>query len=142
MDSRHRILIADDHEAVRRSLKALLGHMPDCEVIAEATNGQEAVERAQETHPDVALLDLSMPLMNGIEAARQIRNKLPQTKVLIVSQYDLPGMVQEAFDAGVLGYILKVDVGRDLLPALEAASHAETYMSVSLWRVDHPRSRN
>jgi DNA-binding NarL/FixJ family response regulator len=142
MELRHRILIADDHEAVRRSLKALLGHMPDCEVIAEATNGQEAVERAQETHPDVALLDLSMPLMNGIEAARQIRNTLPDTKVLIVSQYDIPGMIQEAFDAGVLGYILKVDVGRDLQPALEAVSHDETYMSVSLWRLDQARTHN
>jgi DNA-binding NarL/FixJ family response regulator len=142
MELRHRILIADDHEAVRRSLKALLGHMPDCEVIAEATNGQEAVERAKETHPDVALLDLSMPLMNGIEAARQIRNTLPDTKVLIVSQYDIPGMVQEAFDAGVLGYILKVDVGRDLQPALEAVSHDETYMSLSLWRLDQARTHN
>lgn len=119
-----------------------MGHMPDCEVIAEATNGQEAVERAKETHPDVALLDLSMPLMNGIEAARQIRNTLPDTKVLIVSQYDIPGMVQEAFDAGVLGYILKVDVGRDLQPALEAVSHDETYMSVSLWRLDQARTHN
>jgi len=116
--------------------------MPDCEVIAEATNGQEAVERAKETHPDVALLDLSMPLMNGIEAARQIRNTLPDTKVLIVSQYDIPGMVQEAFDAGVLGYILKVDVGRDLQPALEAVSHDETYMSLSLWRLDQARTHN
>ena len=142
MESRHRILIADDHEAVRRSLKALLGHMPHCEVIAEATNGQEAVERAEETQPDVALLDLSMPLMNGIEAARKIRSKLPKTKVLIVSQYDLPGMVQEAFDAGVLGYILKMDVGKDLLPALQAVSHDETYMSVSLWHIDQPSSRN
>jgi DNA-binding NarL/FixJ family response regulator len=141
MQLRHRILIADDHEAVRRSLKALLGHMPDCEVIAEATNGQEAVERAQETHPDVALLDLSMPFMNGIEAARQIRKCAPETKVLIVSQYDLPGMVQEAFDAGVMGYILKVDVGKDLLPALEAASHDEPYMSVSLWHVDQARAQ-
>ncbi len=138
MQSRHRILIADDHEAVRRSLKALVGHMPDCEVIAEATNGQEAVERAQETHPDVALLDLSMPLLNGIEAARQIRTRLPETKVLIVSQYDIPAMVQEAFKAGVLGYILKTDVGKDLVPALDAASHDEPYMSVSLWHVDQP----
>ncbi len=137
MQLRHRILIADDHEAVRRSLKALVGHMPNCEVIAEATNGQEAVDRAQETHPDVALLDLSMPFMNGIEAARQIRDRLPQTKVLIVSQYDLPGMVQEAFAAGVLGYVLKMDVGKDLLPALEAVRHDEHFMSVSLWHVDH-----
>ncbi len=136
MHSRHRILIADDHEAVRRSLKALLGHLPDCEVIAEATNGQEAVERAQETHPDVALLDFSMPLMNGIEAARQIRNRAPETKVLIVSQYDIPGVVQEAFNAGVLGYILKMDVGKDLLAALEAARHDEPYISVSLWHVN------
>lgn len=136
MQLRHRILIADDHEAVRRSLKALVGHMPDCEVIAEATNGQEAVERVQETHPDVALLDLSMPLMNGIEAARQIRSRAPETKVLIVSQYDIPGMVQEAFDAGVLGYILKVDVGKDLVAALEAASNDQPYMSVSLWHLN------
>lgn len=142
MQLRHRILIADDHDAVRRSLKALLGHIPDCEVIAEATNGQEAVERAQETHPDVVLLDLSMPLMNGIEAARLIRTRVPETKVLIVSQYDLPGMVQEAFEAGVLGYILKVDIGKDLVPALEAASHDETYLSVSLWHLNHPQAHN
>jgi len=142
MQSRHRIVIADDHQAVRRSLKMLLGHMPDCEVVAEATNGQEAVERVEETHPDVVLMDLSMPLMNGIEAARQIRTKAPATKILIVSQYDLPGMVQEAFNAGVLGYILKVDVGKDLAPALQAASHDETYMSVSLWRLDHSREHN
>jgi two-component system, NarL family, nitrate/nitrite response regulator NarL len=142
MQLRHRILIADDHDAVRRSLKALLGHIPQCEVIAEATNGQEAVERAQETHPDVVLMDLSMPLMNGIEAARQIRRHVPQTKVLIVSQYDVPGMVQEAFDAGVLGYILKVDVGKDLVAALEAARNDETYLSVSLWHVNQPRNTN
>jgi DNA-binding NarL/FixJ family response regulator len=140
MQLRHRILIADDHDAVRRSLKALLGHIPDCEVIAEATNGQEAVERTEETHPDVVLMDLSMPLLNGIEAARQIRTRVPETKVLIVSQYDLPGMVQEAFEAGVLGYILKVDIGKDLLPALEAASHDETYLSVSLWHANQQQN--
>lgn len=142
MQLRHRILIADDHDAVRRSLKALLGHIPDCEVIAEATNGQEAVERTQETHPDVVLMDLSMPLMNGIEAARQIRSRVPDTKVLIVSQYDLPGMVQEAFEAGVMGYILKVDIGKDLVAALEAASHDESYLSVSLWHLNRPQAEN
>lgn len=113
-----RILIADDHDLVRRGLRVLLeaaGH----QVCGEASTGREAVALAQKTAPHVVILDLSMPDLNGLEAARRIRTEVPTAEVLIVTAYDSEQTVREVLAAGVRGYMLKSDAGRDLVAAVE-----------------------
>jgi DNA-binding NarL/FixJ family response regulator len=117
-----RILVADDHPVVRQGLRTLLRGNPDWEVVDEAEDGVEAVEKANQLKPDVVVLDLSMPRMNGLEACRKIRKNLPQSEILIVTQHDSPQMMREAFNANAKGYVVKSDVGRDLLAAVDAVS--------------------
>ena len=117
-----RILIADDHPVVRRGLKALLAGYPDCEVVGEAADGVEAVEKAERLKPDVIILDIGMPRMDGLEACRRIRKTVPEAEVLIVTQHDSAQMMREALAAGARGYVVKVNTVRDLFPAIEAVS--------------------
>jgi len=119
-----RILIADDHHVVRSGLRAILDAQQNWEVVAEAADGREAVLKAIETKPDIAVLDYSLPLINGIEATRQIRVRLPTTEVLIFTMHDNETIIQDVMKAGARGYLLKSDARRDLMAAIEAlASH-------------------
>jgi DNA-binding NarL/FixJ family response regulator len=117
-----RILVVDDHPIVRHGLRTLLGGRPEWEIIDEAEDGIEAVEKADRLKPDVVVLDVSMPRMDGLEACRRIRKSVPKSEVLIVTQHDSPQMMREALGAGARGYIVKSDAARDLLAALEAAA--------------------
>ncbi len=117
-----RLLVADDHEIVRRGLHALLKAQPGWEVCAEAANGREAVEKAKALKPDIVILDLAMPELNGLEATRQIRRNVPDAEVIILTMHESEQVVREVLDAGARGYILKSDAGRDLVTAVEAVS--------------------
>ena len=119
-----RILIADDHDVARSGLRNILEAQPNCEVIAEACDGKEALLKAIEMKPDIAVLDYSLPLVNGVEVTRQIRTQLPKTEVLIFTMYDNEAVVQRLLRAGARGYVVKTDARQHLLAAIEAlASH-------------------
>jgi DNA-binding NarL/FixJ family response regulator len=114
-----RILIADDHEIFRRGLRSLLESHLKWEVCGEATDGQEAVERVKELNPDVVVLDITMPRMNGLEAAQVIRTEAPRSKMVILSQHEPSLMRQAALSAGASAYVTKSEVSRELLVAIE-----------------------
>ena len=116
-----RILIADDHDVVRSGLRTILEAQPHLEVVAEAADGKEAVLKAIETTPDVAVLDYSLPLISGIEATRQIRARLPKTEVLIFTMHDNETLIEELVNAGARGYLLKSDARRELMGAIDVA---------------------
>lgn len=122
-----RILVADDHPIVRHGLRTILGGRPDWVVIDEAVDGVEAVAKARQFVPDVVLLDISMPRMNGLEACRLIRTMLPGCEVLIISQHDSPEVLHRALDAGARGYVVKSQAGRDLLSAVTAVSQHQSF---------------
>ncbi|SRR5215204_5175146 len=124
-----RVLIADDHELLRQGVRSLLESHPDLEVCAEAKDGQEAIDKALECHPDVAVLDLSMPKMGGLEATRQITKSLPETNVLILSAHDANSMVLEVLSAGAHGYVLKSDNSNQIIAAVEAIAQRNLYFS-------------
>ncbi|MGE0850051.1 MAG: response regulator [Hyphomicrobiaceae bacterium] len=115
-----RILIADDHEVVRSGLRRILEAQPNWEVVAEAGDGKDAISKAIETKPDVAVLDYSLPLVNGIEATRQIRARSPKTEVLIFTMHDNETLIQELLKVGARGYLLKSDAKRHLIGAIES----------------------
>ena len=117
-----RILVVDDHAIVRHGLRLLLGAHPEWEIVDEAVDGMEAVEKADLLKPDVVVLDVSMPRMDGLEACRRIRKSVPKSEILIVTQHDSPQMMREALGAGARGYVVKSNVARDLPAAVEAAS--------------------
>ena len=124
-----RILIADDHEMVRQGLRRVLETRPDWEVCGEAANGRKAVEQARRLQPDVVVLDLSMPLVSGLVATRQIRKALPQTEVLILTMHDSDELIREVLAAGARGYLLKTDAGTVLLAAVESVSRHEAFFT-------------
>lgn len=115
-----RILVADDHDLVRRGLKMLLEAHPGWKICAEAHTGREAVGIAEELRPDIAIMDISMPELNGIEAARKIRKVSPNTEMLILSMHQTDQLVREIIEAGAKGYIVKSDSDRSLVAAVEA----------------------
>jgi DNA-binding NarL/FixJ family response regulator len=122
-----RILIVDDHPVVRHGLRNLLEGQPGWEVVGEAADGLEALEKADRLNPDVILLDVSMPKMNGLEACRLIRKAVPASEILIVTQHDSSQMMREALDAGARGYVVKSNAGRDLVEAVEAVSQHKPF---------------
>jgi len=129
------ILVSDDHTIVRQGLASLLNDQPDMEVVAEAPNGRVAVDKALELKPDVVILDIAMPMMNGIEAAKRIKQKLPKTKIIILSMYSHEHYIHELMETGVSGYLLKDVSGRDIINAVHAAMNDETFLSPSISKV-------
>jgi DNA-binding NarL/FixJ family response regulator len=115
-----RILIADDHELFRRGLVSMLGDRPEWRIVAEAADGRQACELAAQLTPEIAVLDLTMPQLNGLDATRQIRAATPKTRILIVTAHESEQLVREVLDAGAMGYVLKSDAGRILVQAIEA----------------------
>jgi DNA-binding NarL/FixJ family response regulator len=115
-----RILIADDHELIRRGLRSILITRPEFEICAEVADGREAIEAARSLKPDVVLLDITMPHVNGFDATRVIRRDVPQAKVIILSQYDESDVKSRALEAGAQGYISKSDASNQLLIAIDA----------------------
>ena len=127
-----RILIADDHQVVREGLRALIEHEPGWEVCGVATTGLEAVARAKELKPDVAVLDMSMPELSGLEAVRQIKHALPLTEVLVFSAHRSEELVAEVFDAGAKSYISKADAGRHLVDAIRALAEHKPFFTTEI----------
>jgi DNA-binding NarL/FixJ family response regulator len=126
-----RILLVDDHPVVRQGLKTLLEGRDGWEVIGEASDGAEAVQKAKDLHPDVLVLDVTMPRMNGLEACRVLRKQSPQLEILFVTQHDSPQMMREAIDAGARGYVVKSNAARDLLAAVEAVSQHRVFTALN-----------
>ena len=124
-----RILIADDHDVVRRGLRSLIEEQQYWKVIAEAKDGRDAVAKVSELKPDIAILDISMPLLNGLDAAKQILKLNRQTKVLILTMHDSEQVIENVLNAGARGYILKADAGRDLVLAIEALLASKTFFT-------------
>ncbi|MEQ1352511.1 MAG: response regulator transcription factor [Candidatus Acidiferrum sp.] len=124
-----RILVADDHDIIRRGLKELLTSRSGWEVCAEAKTGREAVTLAEQLKPEVVVMDISMPDLNGLEAARQIRKSLPRTEILILTLHFSDQLVREIVEAGVRAYIMKSDADRDLVAAVEALSNHRPFFT-------------
>jgi DNA-binding NarL/FixJ family response regulator len=123
-----RILLADDHTIVRQGLRFILDAEPDLEVVAEAANGNEAVARALRDDIDLAILDIAMPTMTGLQAARELAKRRPDLKMLILSMHDDEGYLYEALKAGTAGYVLKSVADRDLVAACRAAMRGEPFL--------------
>jgi DNA-binding NarL/FixJ family response regulator len=128
---RIRVILADDHAVVREGTRQLLERESDLEVVGEAADGLEAVDLARRLHPDVAIIDIAMPGMNGIEATRQIKSMLPATAVLVLSAYDDDQYIFALLEAGAAGYLLKNVHGRELIEAVRAVHGGESVL--------HPR---
>jgi PAS domain S-box-containing protein len=127
-----RVLVVDDHEVVRRGVRSLILSHAGYEICGEAVDGQDAVEQARALSPDLIVMDVSMPRLNGLEATPLIRTALPHAEVLILSQHDSAEMVRQAFKAGARGYVVKSSIGRDLLAALEAVSRHQPFFDSSI----------
>ena len=124
-----RILIADDHDLVRRGVKSLLQSHAGWNICAEACNGQEALLQAEELKPDIAILDITMPELNGVEVARRIRKTCPHTEILMLSVHHSDELVREILAAGVRGFVVKSDSDRDLVSAVEALSNHRPWVT-------------
>jgi DNA-binding NarL/FixJ family response regulator len=123
------ILLADDHPVVRSGLRALLEAEPRMTIRGEASDGRAAVSMARKLEPDIAILDISMPELNGIEATRQIRRACPQTEVIILTMHDSDSLISEALEAGVRGFVLKSDAATELLSAVHAVCAKKSFIS-------------
>jgi DNA-binding NarL/FixJ family response regulator len=124
-----RLLLGDDHTLVRQGLRKILEEKPEWEVVAEAGDGREAVRQALALHPDVAILDIGMPQLNGIEATRQIVRRAPDTRVLILSMHSADAYVARALQAGAKGYLLKDSAGKDLIRAVATVATGKSFFS-------------
>ncbi|MGA7220754.1 MAG: response regulator transcription factor [Candidatus Sulfotelmatobacter sp.] len=124
-----RILIADDHELARQGIRSLLEEHPGWEICAEARDGREAVDFAIQLKPDICLLDIGMPNLNGLDSARQILAMMPEARILILTIHDSEQVVREVLAAGARGFLLKSDAGRDLVAAVEALQNRQTFFT-------------
>jgi two-component system, NarL family, response regulator NreC len=133
--ARIRILLADDHTIVRQGLRKMLEEQPEWEVVAEAGDGREAVRLAEQHKPDVAIVDVAMPLLNGIEATRQITKRAPATRVLVLSMHADDAYVIQILQAGATGYLLKDSADVDLIQAVTAVARGKSFFSPAIARV-------
>lgn len=127
-----RILVADDHEVVRGGLRTLLESQPGWEVCGEAGTGREALQKAKQLKPDVIVLDITMPDLNGLQATRQILRAVPKAEVLILSMHESEQVVREVLDAGARGYVMKSDAARDLVAAVDALGRHKPFFSAKV----------
>lgn len=132
--SKIRVLLAEDHTIVRKGLRSLLDGEADIEVVGEADNGQQAVERAQLLQPDIILMDITMPILNGLEATRQIRALRPQIKVLVLTVHSTPEYVFQILRAGASGYVIKQAAVSELIQAIRAVFGGGSFLSPSISR--------
>ena len=126
-----RILIADDHEVVRRGVRALLESQPGWEVVADVANGREALETTQRLRPDIVVLDISMPELNGIEATRRILAAVPTTEVIVLTMHESEKLVRRILEAGARGYVSKSDVGGSLIEAVNTVRRHKVFLTSS-----------
>jgi two-component system response regulator NreC len=133
--SKIRVLVADDHAILRAGLRLLVNAQADMEVVAEAPDGEQAVEAARQTKPDVALLDLTMPRLGGVRALQEIVRTCPQTRVLVLTMHDDPAYLRSVLAAGASGYVLKRSVDAELLAAVRAVHRGGTFVDPSLANV-------
>ena len=129
-----KILIADDHGIVRGGMRLLIDRQPDMEVVAEAEDGVDALEKAVQLKPDVAVLDVSMPRMTGLQATHEIKQQSPATQVLILSMHDVERYLFDALKAGASGYVLKREVDQALLGAIRAVHRGEAFLTTAVER--------
>jgi two-component system response regulator NreC len=130
-----RLLLGDDHTLMRQGLRKILEERPEWEVIAEVGDGREAVKKCMALKPDVAVLDVAMPLLNGIDATQQIVRKVSETKVLVLSMYSDEAYVTRALQAGATGYMLKDSAGKDLLKGIASVAAGQAYFSPAIARL-------
>ena len=130
-----RLLLGDDHTLMRTGLRKILEERPEWEVVAEVGDGREAVRRCLALKPDVAVLDVAMPLLNGIDATQQIVRKVPETKVLVLSMHSDEAYVTRALQAGATGYMLKDAAGKDLLKGIASVAAGQAYFSPAIARL-------
>jgi DNA-binding NarL/FixJ family response regulator len=127
-----RIVIVDDHEVARRGIRLVLAANPSLEIVAEIADGEKAVQEVRDLHPDIILMDISLPGMSGIEAASSIRKNSPDSRIIFVSQHNSALLAKDALRTGASGYVVKSDAGHDLLPAIEAVQEGRTFVSPGL----------
>jgi DNA-binding NarL/FixJ family response regulator len=130
-----RILVVDDHEVVRRGLKSILEGRAEWSVVGEAATGREAVEKAAALRPDVVILDMSMPELNGLEATRGILKVVPEARILVLTQHDSEQLAVSFLQSGAQGYLVKSDAARDLLPAVESLQQGRPFFTARVGRM-------
>jgi DNA-binding NarL/FixJ family response regulator len=136
------VLLVEDHAMVRAGLRALLEKTKDIHVLGEAANGQEGIDMAQQLNPDVIVMDIMMPRMNGIQAAEHMRNLKLKSRVLLLSMHSDQGLVHQALQSGIKGYVLKSSVSEELLQAIRAISRGETYLNAEISSIAVEQSLN
>jgi DNA-binding NarL/FixJ family response regulator len=135
MDEKIRILLADDHTILRDGIRALLADEPNMVLVGEAEDGRRAVKMACELKPDIVVMDIAMPQLNGLEATRQIKRHLPETNVLILSMHDNEEYIRQVLAAGAMGYILKDAAARELIQAIKTVHRGEAVLSTAITRL-------
>lgn len=135
MDKKIRIMLADDHTILRDGIRALIEDEPDMVVVGEAEDGRTTVKLACELEPDVVIMDIAMPLLNGLEATRQIKRICPKVQILVLSMHDSEEYIRQVLAAGAMGYILKDAAARELLSAIRAVHRGEAVLSTAITRL-------
>ena len=131
-----KVLIADDHQVLREGLRLLFEKTPDIEVIGEASDGEEVIAKAKELSPDIILMDISMPEINGLEASGRIIREMPEIKILLLSVHESDEYLAEMLNLGLAGYILKTASGREVIFAIRAVSKGDVYLYPTITRID------
>ncbi|GAF94185.1 unnamed protein product, partial [marine sediment metagenome] len=129
-----RVLLADDHTILRQGIRVLLESQEDIEVVGEASNGREAISLAKQFRPDVVLMDIAMPLLNGLEATRQIKHDFPEISILVLTMYDTEEYVTQILRAGAAGYVLKKVAATELVAAIQSVYQGEAFLYPSVTR--------